>query len=316
MKISNLACYHTTLNMHNLLANIEYISELTYQALNSQLDKFNNFRPYPNRPKVPDLQIVAIAIVAEMLSIDSENLLYAKLKTEHPDFFTQLPDRSNYNRRKRAMRNYIDQVTIKLGDAIDKGEKVHIIDSMPVPVCRYARAKRLKIMKDQPDLMPNRGRNHIDKTAYFGFKFHVILSKSGVVKNYILAPAKEHDVTKLMDLSSSLPNKYTVLGDKGYISNSIQYELFVEKHIRVFTPVRKNMKAETEWTSKMGKDRKRIETFFSQLCDQMMFKRNYAKTVVGLLGRIAAKIAASTCLQFINFNNGKPLNRLKHALAF
>lgn len=64
------------------------------------------------------------------------------------------------------------------------------------------------------------------------------------------------------------------------------------------------------------KTRKRIETLFSQLCDQFMLKRNYAKSVAGLTLRILNKIAAVTCLQFINKQNNKPLNHLKYAPAF
>ena len=54
---------------------------------------------------------------------------------------------------------------------------------------------------------------------------------------------------------------------------------------------------------------------FSQLTDHMMIKRNYAKSFNGLSTRIAAKVAAVTVLQMINKINGRPLNRIKHALA-
>jgi len=301
--------------MHNLKANIDKISEIVFNALDGAINEFSNFRPYPNRPKVPDLQIVAMAVTAEALSIDSENLLYSKLKTDYPEFYKHLPDRSNYNRRKRALRDYIDKVTSILGSLLITNINSNVIDSMPVPVCRYVRAKKLRILKDQPDLKPNRGYNHIDKSHYFGFKFHLLISANGVVRDYILAPASEHDVTKLISLSSSLSNKSEILGDKGYLSKSIQVNLFESKEIRVCTPLRSNMVGPTEWNGRMNKQRKRIETLFSQLCDQMMFKRNYAKSLVGLLARISAKIAATTCLQFINFTEGKSLNQLKHALA-
>ena len=63
------------------------------------------------------------------------------------------------------------------------------------------------------------------------------------------------------------------------------------------------------------KSRKRIETLFSQLCDQLMLKRNYAKSTKGLSVRILCKITAVTMLQYINYMNEKPLNHLKYALA-
>ncbi|MBI2730615.1 MAG: IS982 family transposase, partial [Sphingobacteriales bacterium] len=59
----------------------------------------------------------------------------------------------------------------------------------------------------------------------------------------------------------------------------------------------------------------RIETLFSQLCDQMMLRRNYAKSLTGLKTRLISKIAAVTLLQWINYHKQKPINHLKHALA-
>jgi hypothetical protein len=64
------------------------------------------------------------------------------------------------------------------------------------------------------------------------------------------------------------------------------------------------------------KCRKRKETIFSQLCDQSMIKRNYAKTFKGLGTRILNKVSGHTLLQYINKLNGRPINNIKHALVF
>lgn len=63
-----------------------------------------------------------------------------------------------------------------------------------------------------------------------------------------------------------------------------------------------------------AKARKRIETLFSQLCDQFMIIRNYAKDTDGLFARIIGKISALTILQYINYKNEKPIGRVKYAL--
>ena len=57
-----------------------------------------------------------------------------------------------------------------------------------------------------------------------------------------------------------------------------------------------------------------IETLFSQLCDQFMIIRNYAKDTDGLFARIIGKISALTILQYINYKNEKPIGRVKYAL--
>src|SRR5699024_3091171 len=53
---------------------------------------------------------------------------------------------------------------------------------------------------------------------------------------------------------------------------------------------------------------------FSQLCDQMMLKRNYAKSFIGLRARLIAKVTAVSLLQYINEQNDRPINNIKHAL--
>lgn len=60
------------------------------------------------------------------------------------------------------------------------------------------------------------------------------------------------------------------------------------------------------------KSRKRIETLFSQLCDQFMIRRNYAKSFQGFKTRILSKITALTVVQYINkFIFGRNINNIK-----
>lgn len=60
----------------------------------------------------------------------------------------------------------------------------------------------------------------------------------------------------------------------------------------------------------------RIETVFSQLCDQFMIQRNYAKSFTGFKSRILAKVSGFAILQFLNkFIYNQPVGRVKHALA-
>lgn len=64
-----------------------------------------------------------------------------------------------------------------------------------------------------------------------------------------------------------------------------------------------------------AKARKRIETNFSQLCDLFMIFRNYAKQMAGLLIRIIAKISSFTVLQYVNYINNRPIDRVEYAIS-
>ena len=103
-----------------------------------------------------------------------------------------------------------------------------------------------------------------------------------------------------------------LLAEKGYLSSEIQTDLFNSVNIELETPKRINQKDYKPQFYLFKKYRKKIETLFSQLCDQFMIRRNYAKTFEGFKTRILAKITALTIVQFINkeyFNRN--INNLK-----
>ena len=48
------------------------------------------------------------------------------------------------------------------------------------------------------------------------------------------------------------------------------------------------------------KTKKRIETLFSQLCEQFIIRRNYAKSFQGFKTRISSKLLALKMIQYLN----------------
>jgi Transposase DDE domain. len=73
-----------------------------------------------------------------------------------------------------------------------------------------------------------------------------------------------------------------IFGDRGYISSSVQLDLFETAHIKLECPCRLNQKNWNLTFISFAKTRKQIETVFSQMCDQFMIRRNYAKETAGL----------------------------------
>ena len=114
--------------------------------------------------------------------------------------------------------------------------------------------------------------------------------------------------------SENLVNESANYGDKGYIGADVQLDLFETAHIRLECPYRLNQKDWKPTFIPFAKARKRIETIFSQLTDQFLVIRNYAKMTNGLFARIIGKISALAILQYVNFINDKPIGRIKYAL--
>ncbi len=302
--------------MHNLKTNFDKILDIAKSTLSDLSLPEGNFEPYRNKPKMTDIEVVALAITAESLGIDSENLLFSKLRKEYLADFPRLTDRSNYNRRRKRLQDYIAWVAQPVADIIAPGNKQFILDSVPVPICQNPRIYRSSICRDDPEMLPQRGYHASHKMHYYGFKMQLVVSQVGVPVSIGLTPANIHDVHYLDHLDRNQLHDCELIADKGYLSAGHQASLFEQDRIRLITPLRVNMKRrESLWNPAYRYTRKRIETLFSQLCDQLFLKRNYAKTLDGLFARMCTKISSVAVLQYINFLNNKPINHLKHALA-
>lgn len=301
--------------MHNLKTNYDKIYQICSELLKNELMEGGYFRKYTHYPKLTDLSVLSIMLTAEILGIDSENHLYSKIKTEYPTLFCGLMHRTNYNRRKRHLQQYVPLLLSKVSSLVDKDQDSYILDSIPLPVCSFVRASRSKVCKEG-EVKPAKSYHASHKIYYYGFKMQMLLSKSGIPVFMGIAAGNVHDIHVLKELNDGQFSDCELIADKGYISVAYQTSLFEEHRIKLITPLRSNMKKSNNlWTPTYRFKRKRIETLFAQLCDQFMLKRNYAKSLNGLFARICVKIAGVAVLQYSNFKENRPINWLKHALA-
>jgi hypothetical protein len=288
---------------------------ITNLALKQEMDQDGNLHFYPRKPKLSDREIIALSLSQECLGIDSENLFLLKLKSDYRDDFPNLIHITNYNKRRKRLALWTEQVNRRLADILNDGEDVYMVDSVPLPVCKLAREGQLKVCRHDFETAPDKGYSAVYKQYYIGYKLHLTIGMNGVYQRMELTKASVHDLHYLNEIKHSGLNSCVLLGDKGYLSAQWQLDLFTSVNIELETPKRANQKDYKPWPWVYRSARKRIEVLFAQLCDQMMLKRNYAKTFEGLRTRIMAKVAAVTVLQYINHLNGKPLNHIKHALA-
>ena len=300
--------------MHNLKVNFDKFFQITKSFFSQSVDMNDNFQNYIRLPKMSDCEIIALSLTAESTGNDSENYFFGKLKSTYSADFPNLIDRSNFNRRRKRLRSKIADLNQSMADFLNEGENAYIVDSIPVPICQIVREKRSKICRENFLTAPDKGYSAVSKAYYFGYKLHLVTSVRGVFASMDISKASIHDVHYLSDIKYSKLNNCTLLGDKGYLSKTHQLDLFSSCNIKLETPKRSNQIDKQKFEPVFRKLRKRIETLFSQLCDQFFLKRNYAKTVTGISTRLISKISAVTALQYINFLNNKPINNLKYAL--
>lgn len=288
--------------MHNFQANYDKILKVL-KGLDSKMDYLHQIR----KPKLRDKELIAIDLTSEYMSIDSECQLFRIL----PSNLSAKIERSVYNRRKRKLFCFRESLRKELVFTLNQFEHCYIVDSMPLEVCKLSRSSRSKICKEQNYSLPEKGYCASQSSHYYGYKLHAVCSTQGVIESMDISPASVHDINYLKDIKHQLKD-CLLLGDRGYLSAEYQLNLFESHNIRLKTPMRKNQINYKEQPYIFKKSRKRIETLFSQLCDQFMIRRNYAKSFEGFKNRILSKITAMTIIQYINrFEFNRNINNLK-----
>lgn len=292
--------------MHNFQTNYDKILEV----LNTVEPK-SNFLHQIRKPRLTDKELIAINLTSEFMDVDSEHQLFRLL----PDKLSSKIERSVYNRRRRKLFDTIELIRKQLSNFFNEFEDCFIVDSMPLEVCKLSRSGRSKICKEQSYCTPDKGYCATQSTSYYGYKLHAVCSVKGVFESLDISPASIHDIHYLKDIKTQL-NDCLLIADKGYLSADIQLNLFENHNIKLSTPMRKNQANYKQQPYVFRKSRKRIETLFSQLCDQFIIRRNYAKSFEGFKTRILSKITALTLIQYLNqFVYHRNINNIKIKLT-
>ena len=298
--------------MYNLYAIFAKYLEICKSFSGNLVNETGNIRRRGVIPKFSDLEVIALSLTAETMSIDSENYLFIQL-AQYKSSFPNMISRRQFNDRRKFTGNLCETIRKRIADHVDGGEDYFCIDSKPIEVCRTARGQRCQMGKKDYSKAPSFGYCASQRTYYFGYKLHALCGLSGVIHAYDLTKASVHDINYLHDIKFEY-HDCSIFGDRGYIGKEIQLDLFETANIKLECPYRLNQK---DWKPQFipyAKARKRIETVFSQLADQFMIIRNYAKETEGLFTRIIGKISAFTILQYINKMNNNPIGRVKYAL--
>ncbi len=149
-----------------------------------QIEKRTHFIAQIRKPKLSDIEIIAMNLTGEYLGIDSEHEFFRRIS----DSLSSKIERSVYNRRKRRLSFAIEQIRLKLASYFNEFEEYFIVDSMPLEVCKLARSSRSTICKESSYCFPDKGYCASHDSKYYGYKLHAVCSISGVFQSIDLSP--------------------------------------------------------------------------------------------------------------------------------
>jgi hypothetical protein len=223
-------------------------------------------RPGP-QPTFSDSELITVAVVSECRGWDTETEL---LDHWHPyrRMFPNLPERTRFNRRRRNLAQAINLIRRILVRTLDLSRDGHcLIDSLPVPVVQFHLVP--SSTGDWPAYGADFGKVASKHQTIFGYKLHLLITLNGVILDFELAPASAADVTVAKELLARHTD-LTVLGDKGYVSESLAETLRSHHRLHLVALRRKNQKQPlSDFMRKIiNRVRQLIETVNGQLTDQ------------------------------------------------
>jgi Transposase DDE domain len=270
-------------------------------------------RKKPGRPALlSDPEVITLAILAQWPRFRSERDFWRFASSHLRPYFPNLCTQSQFNRRVRALEPEVRVLQRAFAGQIAEPSAVYrVLDTTLVPAIVRVRASRKGLFCGQATF----GRSASKTEWIYGFKVALVVDPDGVITAFGLAPAAsdERPIGEAL-IAEDLHEAY--LADKGF--TGLEWERrWLEEYgaLVAATPYEHSRrvwpKTDRRWAS--GK-RQIIEGVICQLKDFFSLERHRAKTLGGLLARLAAKIAAYTCAQRINGSLGRPLRHLADLL--
>ncbi len=268
----------------------------------------------PGRPALlSESEVLTLAILAQWPRFRSERDFWRFAWAHLRPYFPMLCSQGQLNRRIRALEPELRELQRDFAEDLAQPSAVYrVMDTTLVPAIVRVRASRKGLFCGQASF----GRSASKAEWVYGFKVALVVDPDGVITAFGLAPAAS-DERPIGEALLAYDRHGAYLADKGFAG--LEWErLWMEIYGALVAATPKNdsrrawSKADRRWAS--GK-RQIIEGVIGQLKDFFALERHRAKTLGGLLTRLAAKVAAYTCAQRINDSIGRPLRHLADLLV-
>lgn len=265
------------------------------------------------RPRLSDSEVITMEIVAAYLGLTQDQAIYDYFRQHYTHFFPALQrlHRSSFVRQAANLWALKERLWCKLRDErLIYDANVSIIDSVPVPVCRFARAPWCARFRG----IASYGKDHTDRQTFYGFRLHVRLSWPGLITEAFLAPANEADGEIAPVILQDTQG--IVLGDRNYWLPDLQAFLR-SKGVHLLAPfhLSHSPKAAAYESPVLGRVRYRIDTVFGQLTDRCGLKRLWARDLWHLRNRVLRIILMHTVCVWLNQQDQAPLLQLDRLVA-
>ncbi len=155
-------------------------------------------------PLLSESEVLTIEVMGLFLGHAQDTATFDLFRRQHHTLFPVLPQvhRTTYTRQSANLWRLKEQVWQHLVNQLPHHAHLHFLDSVPLPVCRFARASFCRRFKCQEatGLQASYGFDHVARQTFYGFRLHLQVSFPGVVRRLVITPAHVADVAATPDL--------------------------------------------------------------------------------------------------------------------
>ena len=262
-------------------------------------------------PVLADSEVLTIEVVGEFLGLDHDAAIYGYFRRHWGHFFPRLGrvGRTTFVRQAANLWAVKERLWRRALAAVPHDDRLAIVDSFPVPVCRFARAYRCRRFRGEAAF----GTDQVARQTFYGFRLHVRLCWPGVLARCCLAPANVSEQAALPHLLDGTDG--VAVGDRNYGGVRTAEEAG-RAGVVLLAPSRSAAKDPTPARSAvLSRVRYRIDTVFGQMTERLHVKRVWAQDPWHLWGRLLRKLLAHTLAVLLNTAAGHPHLRLASLIA-
>ena len=262
-------------------------------------------------PKLSDSEVLTIEVVGEFLGMDTDEAIFRYFKEHYAEWFPALGEvhRTTFARQAANPWKVKEDLWQELLLLAPHDPTFAICDSMPLPVCLFARAYRCRRFRGEAAF----GKDTLLKQTFYGFRMHVRVAWPGLITRFSLAPANAHELSVLPEIVEGTSG--LIVGDRNYHSPKTGEELAgmgVELLAPYSSKKRDPAPAKSAYLSRL---RYRIDTVFSQLTARYSVKRVWARDLWHLTSRLLRKVLSHTVAFLLNHRMGNQSLRLSKLLV-
>ena len=250
-------------------------------------DDFLPRRQGPGRPpRITDPELICLAVAQVLLDCPGDRRFLALARWRLSHLFSYLPKQSGYNKRVRALAPQIVRLLNWIVFSSPSFcDRVRLLDSTPVPCGQSRETARRSELAGHAAY----GFCRSHSRYFWGFRLFLLCAPDGMPIGFELAAANVPEREAAAEILERVSVAgHLVVADKGFAGEEFE-GLVARLGGRLLRPDRKD---EPRRHGSLGGVRQWIESVFDSLKGQLSLERHGARTLGGLVARVAQRLLA------------------------